>query len=106
MTLVATGAMGILAFLVALWLTRRIVLPIRQLTEVANRLSAGILDVQLPGLKSKDEIQELEGSLESVLAAVSTLMAELGQQTPIAGVPDVENAHRLGADVVPEGRNG
>jgi two-component system, OmpR family, sensor histidine kinase MtrB len=106
MTLVATGAVGILAFLVALWLTRRIVLPIRQLTAVANRLSAGLLDVQLPGPRSKDEIQDLEGSLERVLAAVSTLMAELGQHTPIAGAADVESAHRLRKDVVPEDRNG
>ena len=77
MTAIATTAVGLVALLVALWLTRRIVEPVRQLTHVANQLSAGNLDVKLPNLQSHDEIQELEASLKAVLAAVETLMADL-----------------------------
>jgi HAMP domain-containing protein len=79
-TLLVTVGIGLVAFLVALLLTRRIVLPVRQLTAVANQLSAGQLDVTLPGLQTDDEIQELEASLAGVLAAVSTLMSELERQ--------------------------
>jgi len=37
-----------------------------QLTKVANQLSAGELDVQLPGLRTRDEIQDFETSLAGV----------------------------------------
>lgn len=82
MTTIATSAIGLFALFVAFWLTRRIVQPVRQLTEVANQLSAGNLNVKLPGLKSKDEIQELETSLGAVLAAVETLMADVPTMDP------------------------
>ncbi len=74
--LVTTG-IGALAMLLAFWLTRRIVRPLRQLTAVANQLSQGELDVVLPGLRTGDELEELESSIERVLDAVSTLMEEL-----------------------------
>lgn len=83
-TLAVTLGIGLVALLVAVLLTRKIVLPVRQLTRVANQLSAGELDVTLPDLQTGDEIQDLEASLAGVLAAVSTLMSELEKQTTIA----------------------
>jgi histidine kinase len=87
-TLAATLGIGLIALLVAVLLTRKIVLPVRQLTRVANQLSAGQLDVTLPNLHTNDEIQDLEASLAGVLAAVTTLMSEIEKQmAPAATAP-------------------
>ena len=83
-TLGVTLGIGLIALLVAVLLTRKIVLPVRQLTKVANQLSAGELEVTLPGLHTGDEIQDLEASLAGVLAAVSTLMSEMEKQMAAA----------------------
>jgi len=80
-TLAVTLGIGLIALLVAVMLTRKIVRPVRQLTQVANQLSAGQLDVTLPDLHTNDEIQDLEASLAGVLAAVTTLMSEMEKQT-------------------------
>lgn len=52
--------------------------PIRKLTKVANVISEGNVDVDIPQIKTRDEIYDLAESLKAVLAAVDFFRDELG----------------------------
>jgi HAMP domain-containing protein len=52
--------------------------PIRELTRVANVISDGNVDVEIPVIKTKDEIYDLGESMKAVLAAVDFLRETLG----------------------------
>lgn len=55
--------------------------PIRELTRVANTISEGNVDVEIPDIKTQDEIYELAESLRAVLAAVDFFREELDMNT-------------------------
>ena len=67
------GVSIILAGLIILFFSRTIIKDINNLTKVSNKISQGELDVQLPDIKSKNEIYELNEALKSVIAAVEFL---------------------------------
>jgi methyl-accepting chemotaxis protein len=67
------GASIILAGLIILFFSRTIIKDINNLTRVSNKISQGKLDIQLPIIKSKNEIYELNEALKSVIAAVEFL---------------------------------
>ena len=52
--------------------------PIRELTRVANVISDGNVDVEIPVIKTKDEIYDLGESMKAVLAAVDFFRETLG----------------------------
>jgi HAMP domain-containing protein len=52
--------------------------PIRRLTQTANLISEANVDVEVPEIKTRDEIYDLAQSLKSVLAAVDFFREELG----------------------------
>jgi len=55
--------------LVCLSFARSISKPIKQLKEAANKVTSGELDVKLPAAKGTDEVAELTGSVEMLIAA-------------------------------------
>jgi HAMP domain-containing protein len=67
------GSSIIIAGLIILFFSRTIIKDIRSLTIAASRISQGELDVQLPEIKAKNEIYELNEGLKSVVAAVEFL---------------------------------
>jgi HAMP domain-containing protein len=67
------GASIIIAGLIILFFSRTIIKDIRSLTTAASRISQGELNIQLPEIKSKNEIHELNEGLKSVVAAVEFL---------------------------------
>lgn len=67
------GASIILAGLIILFFSRTIIKDINNLTKVSNNISQGELDIQLPVIKAKNEIYELNEALKSVIAAVEFL---------------------------------
>jgi methyl-accepting chemotaxis protein len=67
------GMSVVIAGLIILFFSRTIIKDINALTIAANRISQGELDVQLPEIKSKNEIYELNEGLKSVVAAVEFL---------------------------------
>lgn len=67
------GASILLAGIIILFFSRTIIKDINNLTKVSNKISQGELDVQLPNIKSRNEIYELNEALKSVLAAVEFL---------------------------------
>ena len=67
------GASIMIAGLIILFFSRTIIKDIKSLTTAAGRISQGELDVQLPEIKSKNEIYELNEGLKSVVAAVEFL---------------------------------
>ena len=54
--------------------------PIRKLTQTANLISEANVDVEVPEIKTRDEIYDLAQSLKSVLAAVDFFREELGMK--------------------------
>jgi HAMP domain-containing protein len=62
--------------IVAFFVATQIAKPIRSLKNVADKLSEGDLNVQMPDIKTKDEIRDLNESMKGVLAAVNTLMGD------------------------------
>ncbi|MFH0870737.1 MAG: PDC sensor domain-containing protein [archaeon] len=70
---IVVGAAILLAGLLILFFSTTIIKDIKNLTKVANQISLGNLDVQLPEIKSKNEIYELNEGLKSVVAAVEFL---------------------------------
>lgn len=52
--------------------------PIRELTKVANVISEGNVDVEIPKIKTRDEIYDLGESMKAVLAAVDFFRETLG----------------------------
>jgi HAMP domain-containing protein len=58
-------------------LTALIVRPLRSLTVVANELSNGNVDVELPDIQTRDEIRDLADAIRGVMAALVTLVGEV-----------------------------
>ncbi|MBN2718893.1 MAG: HAMP domain-containing protein [Deltaproteobacteria bacterium] len=54
--------------------------PIRELTKTANIISEANVDVEIPVIKTRDEIYDLAESLKAVLAAVDFFREELGMK--------------------------
>jgi methyl-accepting chemotaxis protein len=67
------GLSILIAGLIILFFSRTIIKDIKSLTKAATRISQGELDVQLPEIKSRNEIYELNEGLKSVVAAVEFL---------------------------------
>lgn len=67
------GLSIVIAGLIILFFSRTIIKDITNLTKATNRISRGELDVQLPEIKSRNEIYELNEGLKSVVAAVEFL---------------------------------
>jgi methyl-accepting chemotaxis protein len=67
------GLSIVIAGLIILFFSRTIIKDITNLTKAASRISQGELDVQLPEIKSRNEIYELNEGLKSVVAAVEFL---------------------------------
>jgi methyl-accepting chemotaxis protein len=67
------GLSILIAGLIILFFSRTIIKDIKSLTKAATRVSQGELDVQLPEIKSRNEIYELNEGLKSVVAAVEFL---------------------------------
>jgi adenylate cyclase len=67
------GMSILIAGLIILFFSRTIIKDIKSLTKAAGRISQGELDVQLPEIKSRNEIYELNEGLKSVVAAVEFL---------------------------------
>ena len=65
------------ALLVGIFMAYSITKPIKQLTQVTNKISAGDLTVHMPDIKSKDEIHDLNEGIKGVLAAVQFLTDEV-----------------------------
>jgi HAMP domain-containing protein len=78
--LIGQIALMILAGLVvSVFLARGILRPIRQLTDLADRMSLGDLDTPI-GIESKDEIGELARSLERIRASLKAAMVRLASK--------------------------
>jgi signal transduction histidine kinase len=67
------GLSIVIAGLIILFFSRTIIKDITNLTKATIRISQGEIDVQLPEIKSRNEIYELNEGLKSVVAAVEFL---------------------------------
>jgi HAMP domain-containing protein len=78
-TVIATLAIALVAGLLAFFMTHLIVRPLRLLTQVANELSNGNIDVSVPDIRTKDEIRDLSEAIRGVIAALTTLLGEFAE---------------------------
>lgn len=76
-TMIALAISVFLGIALSLIIGRVITKPVKQLTAVANRISKGDLDVEIPQIQTKDEIHDLGESMRGVLAAVEFLTEEM-----------------------------
>ncbi|CAG1773013.1 partial Methyl-accepting chemotaxis protein McpB, partial [uncultured bacterium] len=67
---------GGIAVSVAIFLARTLTRPIVQLTQIADRISLGELDMEI-GLDRKDEIGELAEALTRMQASLQAIMERL-----------------------------
>ena len=58
----------------AMALTSSIIGPIRKVTAAAQELTKGNVDVQIPDVKSNDEIQDLAEGFQGLLAAFRQML--------------------------------
>lgn len=70
---------------VILYFSRTIIKDLNSITKVANSISNGELNVDLPEIKSKSEIYELNEGMRSVLAVVEFLTDEVEQNSNEGG---------------------
>jgi HAMP domain-containing protein len=59
----------IIVVLVGLWFAQSLSKPIKDLKMAADKLTSGELDVKMPAVKGSDEVAELTGSVEMLMAA-------------------------------------
>jgi len=76
--LFVTLATLLVVIVLGLFAANSISKPIRQLTKVANVISEGNVDVEIPAIKTRDEIYDLGESMKAVLAAVDFFRETLG----------------------------
>lgn len=76
-----TIAVVLTTVLIGLFISAKITGPIRQLTSVAKKISNGEVNVQLPEIKSRDEVYDLNEGLKGVLAAVRFLTESVEELT-------------------------
>jgi two-component system sensor histidine kinase MtrB len=55
--------------IICLKFAHSISMPVKQLKEAADKVTSGELDVKLPEVKGTDEVAELTGSVEMLIAA-------------------------------------
>lgn len=67
------------ALLIVLFFSFTIVKDLKALTKVASKISAGDLNVELPEIKSKNEIYFLGEGMKSMMAAISFLTDKIKQ---------------------------
>ena len=73
---------GMLAlFLIVFSIIRKVVRPLEKFSESAREIATGRFDVQLPDVKSKDEIKDLHDSLSYMQHSLSTYVGELKETT-------------------------
>ncbi len=72
------GILGVLLlFIVVIFISRSITSPLRHLASATREFAAGKFDVQLPVIKSKDEISELGKSFELMRTALKETIGKL-----------------------------
>jgi methyl-accepting chemotaxis protein len=93
---VAGSIAVLLALVLAVLVTRSIVRPIRRLKVVSDRVAGGDLEGLVVDTSGRDEIAELAGSINNVVAAFEVMYESLGQPTGGAshGSDDLETARR------------
>ncbi|MCK4997302.1 cache domain-containing protein [Candidatus Pacearchaeota archaeon] len=69
---------GIVSFMIAI----RISKPLTRLKGVADEITKGNLDVEMPEIKTKDEIYDLNEGIKGILAAVEFLTGEVEKANP------------------------
>jgi len=74
-----TIAAAILGVALAWWVIRSVTRPVRRLVEVADNISMGDLDTSIE-VTSRDEIGELQGSIERMRVSLKTALERLKKQ--------------------------
>lgn len=67
---------GIVTVFSAIIFAHSITRPIKRLTDASNKVAEGDLDVEIPEIKSKDEIQNLSGAIGMLIGAIKFLKKE------------------------------
>ena len=78
--LLLAGISLLAAILVAIFLTRSIVRPIRQLSQVADTVRQGSWDVTVPGTGGRDEIGHLADAFDGMLRELKSVYGSLEER--------------------------
>jgi len=75
-TYIYTIVMLVVALGIGVYLAWSITKPIKQITDVANKISTGDMNVSMPEIKSKDEIGDLAKSFGRMVASIKFMMTD------------------------------
>ncbi|MGK2930648.1 MAG: sensor histidine kinase [Acidimicrobiales bacterium] len=111
--LIGAGVILIVLALVAIWVIRLGVRPVRSMTEMATAIAAGDLTRRVPDTDRATEAGQLGAALNAMLASIETTFAERKQveeglrrfvadashelRTPVATIRGYAELHRVGA---------
>jgi len=104
-TVITMGILGFLFILVVIvWIAGSITRPLRSLSQAVGHIGAGNLDVQLPPVKTRDEVGTLTESFEFMKTSLKRHIAELKETT--AAKERIESelkiAHEIQMSILPK----
>jgi sigma-B regulation protein RsbU (phosphoserine phosphatase) len=91
--LIIGGAGVVLLFLIVVSISRTITRPLRILAQETTEIARGNLDIELPLVKSRDEVGELSKSFENMRVALKEYIANLEETT--AAKERIENELKI-----------
>lgn len=83
--LLLVGASAALAAALGWWISRQLALPIKRISSVAEQVAAGNLQVAPLQLQRTDELGELAGSVDRMLASLKGLICRLSESANVVG---------------------
>jgi phosphoserine phosphatase RsbU/P len=94
-------SIGLLGFffllLVIVWIARSITRPLRSLSEAAERIARGDLELELPVLKTRDEVGRLNESFRHMKTSLKRYIADLKETT--AAKERIESELKIARDI-------
>jgi len=97
-TVLILGLIGFFFVLVVIvWIARSITSPLRILSRATGEIATGNLDVELPPIRSRDEVGKLAGSFDSMRTSLKDYIRKLTETT--AAKERIESELKIARDI-------
>lgn len=79
--IVVTIIAVVIGILATLLFANRITAPLRRMTQAGNKIADGNLDVEIPQVRTNDEIQDLSGTMTLLVGAIRFLKTQAAEKS-------------------------
>ena len=103
--LLILGGLGIIAlFILIIFISRNITNPIRKLAEATHKIGSGNFNVELPPVRSNDELGQLTGSFQTMQQHLNDYIRNLKIATAAREKieSELQIAHDIQQDIIPK----